>query len=116
MRHLIVHRLGGAGSCTDWWSVRLTSVARSSAELRAPSCRPPVFCSTELRATVQSVISSARTRSGQTPPNLLLEHLFDLSDLFLNFAGRLFDFAFHFMNSAFNLIFRAGVHLFSPCG
>src|ERR1022692_158237 len=109
MRHLIVHRLGGAGSCTDWWSVRLTSVARSSAELRAPSCRPQVFCSTELRATVQSVISSARTRSGQTPPNLLLEHLFDLSDLFL-------DFAFHFMNSAFNLIFRAGVHLFSPCG
>ena len=62
--------------------------------LRAPSCRPPVFCSTELRATVQSVISSARTRSGQTPPNLLLEHLFNLSDLFLNFAGVFFGVAF----------------------
>jgi hypothetical protein len=27
-------------------------------------------------------------------PNLLLEHLFDLSDLFLNFAGVLFSVAF----------------------
>jgi hypothetical protein len=26
------------------------------------------------------------------------------------------DFAFHFMNSAFNLILRTGVHLFSPSG
>jgi hypothetical protein len=61
----------------------------------------------------------------QSPPNLLLEHFFDLSDLFLNFPGVLFDvafrpyvrivrnfaghlcdFAFHFMNSAFNLILR----------
>ena len=93
MRHLIVHRLGGAGSCTDWWSVSLTSVARSSTDASA-KLPPAGLCSTELRATVQSVISSARTRSGQTPPNLLLEHLFDLSDLFLNFAGVFFGVAF----------------------
>jgi hypothetical protein len=55
--------------------------------------------------------------------NLLLEHFFDLPDLFLNFADVvfgfafnhqvrivrdfaccLFDFAFHFMKTAFNLI------------
>ena len=29
-----------------------------------------------------------------SPPNLLLEHFFDLSDLFLNFAGIFFDVAF----------------------
>ena len=63
--------------------------------------------------------------------DLLLEHFFDLSESFLNFAailfgvafgpqvrivrdsaGRLFDFAFHFMNTAFNLILRTGVHCF----
>jgi hypothetical protein len=69
---------------------------RGPLQYRTASAKlPPAgLCSTELRATVQSVISSARTRSGQTPPNLLLEHLFDLSDLFLNFAGVFFGVAF----------------------
>jgi hypothetical protein len=63
----------------------------------------------------------------------LLEHLFDLPDLLFNFASilfglasilqariirdfacRLFDFAFHFIKIAFNLILRARVHFFSP--
>ena len=69
---------------------------RGPLQCRTASAKlPPAgLCSTELRATAQSVISSARTRSGQTPPNLLLEHLFDLSDLFLNFAGVFFGVAF----------------------
>jgi hypothetical protein len=40
------------------------------------------------------IISIARTRSGQAPPDLLLEHFFDLSDLLLNFAGVFFGVAF----------------------
>ena len=32
--------------------------------------------------------------SGQSPPALLLEHFFDLPDLFFNFAGGVFGFAF----------------------
>jgi hypothetical protein len=32
--------------------------------------------------------------SGQDPPNLLPEHFFDLPDLFFNFAGVVFGFAF----------------------
>jgi hypothetical protein len=69
---------------------------RAPLQYRTASAKlPPAgLCNTELRATVQSVISSARTRSGQTPPNLLLKHLFDLSDLFLNFAGVFFGVAF----------------------
>jgi hypothetical protein len=31
--------------------------------------------------------------SGQSPPNLLLEHFFDLPDLLFNFASVLFGFA-----------------------
>jgi hypothetical protein len=38
--------------------------------------------------------SGARTLPELTPPNLLLEHFFDLSDLLLNFAGVLFGVAF----------------------
>jgi hypothetical protein len=69
---------------------------RGPPQYRTASAKlPPAgLCSTELRATVQSVISSARTRSGQTPPNLLLEYLFDLSDLLLNVAGVFFGVAF----------------------
>jgi hypothetical protein len=40
------------------------------------------------------VVSDARTSSGQVPPKLLLEHFFDLSDLFLYFAGVFFGVAF----------------------
>jgi len=40
------------------------------------------------------ILSISRTRSGQTPPDLLLEHFFDLSDLLLNFASVLFGVAF----------------------
>jgi hypothetical protein len=32
--------------------------------------------------------------SGQSPPNLPLKHFFDLPDLFFNFAGGVFGFAF----------------------
>ena len=38
--------------------------------------------------------SGARTLPELTPPNLLLEHFFDLSDLFFNFTGVFFDVAF----------------------
>jgi hypothetical protein len=41
----------------------------------------------------------------EPPPNLLLEHLFDLSDLFLNFAGVLFSVAFGLLDPQ-NLIER----------
>jgi hypothetical protein len=41
-----------------------------------------------------SVVPNAGTCSGQSPPNLLLEHFFDLPDLFFNFAGVVFGFAF----------------------
>ena len=41
-----------------------------------------------------SVAPNAGTCSGQSPPNLLLEHFFDLPDLFFNFAGPVFGFAF----------------------
>ena len=37
---------------------------------------------------------SRTRRSGQSLPTLLLEHFFDLSDLFLNFAGVFFGVAF----------------------
>src|ERR1039458_4725950 len=72
-----------------------------------------------------SVVPNAGTCSGQRPPHLLPKHFFDLPGLFLNFTGvwvrfafsllgqicryfsRLFfDFAFHFMKLAFNLILR----------
>jgi hypothetical protein len=71
------------------------------------------------------------SRRGQH--NLFLEHFFDLPDLFFDFAGFMFgstlsfqvrivrdlaclsfEFAFCFMKSAFDLILRTRVHLFSP--
>jgi hypothetical protein len=54
--------------------------------------------SSEYRAASDgtSILSSARTRFGQTPPNLLLEHFLDLSDLLLNFAGVFFGVAVGF--------------------
>jgi hypothetical protein len=71
---------------------------------------------------------------GIRPPDLPLEYFFDLPDFHLHFAGvlfgvafnlqvgiirdfagRLFDSAFRFVNSAFDLSRRTGVHLFSPC-
>src|ERR1022692_2857384 len=80
-----------------------------------------------------SAAPNAGTCSGQSPPNLLLEYFFDLPDLFFNFPGPvfgfafslqvgivrdlaclLFNFAFHFMKLAFNLILRTRAHRFSP--
>ncbi len=40
------------------------------------------------------VAPNAGTWSGQSPPNLLLEHFFDLPDFLFNFAGAVFGFAF----------------------
>jgi hypothetical protein len=73
--------------------------------------------------------------SGQSPPQLLLEHFLDLPDFLFDFAGRvlgfafilqvgiirdfahrLFDFAFYFMKSAFNFIRQTRAHWFSPYG
>jgi hypothetical protein len=67
------------------------------------------------------------------PVHLFLEYLFNLADLFLDFAGdslvlafgcqagvagdlsrRLFNRALHLMKLAFDLIRRARFHLFSP--
>src|ERR1022692_2499443 len=85
------------------------------------------------RGCIRSFSRTQKTRPAQSPPNLLLEYFFDLPDLFFNFPGPvfgfafslqvgivrdfarlLFDFAFHFMKLAFNLIFRTRFHLFSP--
>src|SRR5450759_2071836 len=131
MRHLIGDRLSKAGSAPK--SIRsetLKFVAR-------PNRRSSGAILTHRR--VSAVLSAERRHIscfkkmnmlGIEPSDLLLEHFFDLSDLFFNFAsvffgvafglqvwiirnftGRLFDFAFHFMNSAFNLILRTRVHL-----
>jgi hypothetical protein len=49
------------------------------------------LCSTERRPAVHQL---SRALEDRLSPNLLLEHLFDLSDLLLNFAGVLFGVAF----------------------
>src|SRR5664279_93184 len=73
------------------------------------------------------------SRSCLGPPDLLLEHFPDLSDLLLDLAGLVLglafrlqvgivrdlahvflDFAFHFMKSAFDLILCACAHGYSP--
>ncbi len=64
---LIVLRLGEAGSCIKW-------PVREADEPGPLKYRTP--------------------SASLTPPNLLLEHFFDLSDLFLNLAGVLFGVAF----------------------
>jgi hypothetical protein len=43
-----------------------------------------------------SVAPNAAMCSGQSPPNLFLEHFFDLPDLFFDFAGPVFGFASSF--------------------
>jgi hypothetical protein len=97
----------------------------------------------QIRASVWSFRVSPQSNTGLAPadtlrspqydsPDLLFEHFFDLSDLFLNFAcvffgdafglqvrilrhfaDRLFDSALHFMKCAFNLVLRARIHLSS---
>src|ERR1017187_1869517 len=78
------------------WSVR-----------RADTCRPHpnqnCYCQADVRRFRAitggenggtSAVPNAGTCSGQSPTTLLLEYFFDLSDLFLNFAGVFFGVAF----------------------
>jgi hypothetical protein len=48
------------------------------------------------RALSRSERRAIAKKAAAAPPNLLLEHFFDLSDLFLNVAGVLFGGAFGF--------------------
>src|ERR1017187_8151488 len=110
----------------------LIDVSRSNTKLRArgwrtaaPLCRAGNGgASTELNAA---------SRSWPSSPHLLLEHLLDLTDFFLDLAGLVlglafslqvrvvrdladlfFDFAFHFMKGALDLILGTRSHRFSP--
>jgi hypothetical protein len=46
------------------------------------------------RGCIRSFSRTQKTRPAQSPPNLLLEYFFDLPDLFFNFPGPVFGFAF----------------------
>jgi hypothetical protein len=53
-----------------------------------------ISCSTERGPPGASVAQYAGPCSGQSPPDLFLEHLLDLPDLFFDFAGPVLGFAF----------------------
>jgi hypothetical protein len=57
-------------------------------------CSPSSRSGSTERGTVLHLGVPKCTKSSGSPYNLLLEHFFDLPDLFLNFAGVFFGVAF----------------------